>query len=150
MEGGVKGPDLPSVEGDASVSLPSASVDVPSGSVNLPSASVDAPSSSVDVLTGKVPDVPSVEGGVSGGLPSVDAELAAPGVAVEGDDSSLLSELAAGVASVVGAAAVGLGLSADDDKPEGEVRVLSTGGTSLCVFALCRPGTRDGVRPRLC
>ena len=116
-EGGLKGPEMPSVEGDASASLPAVSggvhADMPSGSVDMPPGSVDVPSGAI--------------GGASGGLPSVDADVSAPGVAAEHEHSSFLSNVISYVADVVEDVAedvaerLGYG-SDDDDKPKGEVR----------------------------
>lgn len=113
-------PALSGVEGglDAVAKLPSGSADVPSASLDIPSGSVDKPSGSVDM-----PDV--AVGGVSGGgLPSVDADVAAPGVAVEeGGRSSFLGNLIARVGDVVEDVAETLGLDTDSDAEKAEAKV---------------------------
>lgn len=136
----VKAPGLPSAGGglygerrsarlNASDSLPSGGVDVtmppaslgtPYGAGEISSRVVDTPSVT---LSGKGTDVPSVGGDLSCNLPSGgDVELTEPNVEVESGGASLGAGVAADVTAAAGAFEVGVGLSGEVEKSDGNVR----------------------------
>ncbi|CAN0369397.1 unnamed protein product [Ectocarpus sp. 12 AP-2014] len=96
---------VPDVAGSLTVPDVSGDVSVPdvSSAVDVPSVDIDAPSGSVEV--------PSV-------LPSGDVSATAPGVKVEGGDTSLTADLAAGGVAAVGAIGAAVGLSGDKSDAE--------------------------------
>ncbi|CAM9645850.1 unnamed protein product [Ectocarpus sp. 8 AP-2014] len=130
VSGAVSVPDVvgslrvPDVSGDVFVPNVSGAVSVPgvAGSLTVPDVSGDVfvpnVSGAVDVPSVDI-DAPSVSVEVRSMLPSGDVSVTAPGVKVEGGDTSLTAGLAAGGVAAMGAIGAAVGLSGD--KPDAEL-----------------------------